>query len=207
VQAERVSKLTSKETTNSNAVEINGIRFELLIPKRVWTIPAKNSQVENPVEIGIRIINKTQAPVRFTRIDPLSVITLQIARTGTDGSLLNLTIVARELLFNRSREERQSNYNCQLVLPGESLTFFPEAKLFWEDEQLTLGEPDQGGSRWYIRLPEVGTYKVGFRYNNPSPGVGVVGCFDPNAVSPTYLETGLWTGKVLTPFVEVQIVE
>ncbi|HAZ45838.1 MAG TPA: hypothetical protein DDW76_32580 [Cyanobacteria bacterium UBA11369] len=49
VQAEIVSKLTFKETTNSNAVEVNGINFETLIPKRVWKIPAKNSQAENPV--------------------------------------------------------------------------------------------------------------------------------------------------------------
>ena len=89
------------------------------------------------------------------------------------------------------------------------MTFFPEAKLFWEDEQLTLGEPDRKSSRWYIRLPEVGTYKVRFIYNYPPPypELALAGCSDPNAVSRTWVETGLWTGKLLTPFVEVQIVE
>ncbi|WP_226583590.1 hypothetical protein [Microseira wollei] len=159
-----------------------------MIPKRVWTIPAKNSQAENPVEIGIRITNKTQAPVRFTGFDPLEVIKLGIERP--DGLVLG-TYIRRAIVFGNSREYPQHNYNCQLVLPGKSLTFFPEAKLFWEDEQLTLGEPDRKGSRWFIKLPEVGTYKVRFIYNNPSPGLAVEGCFDPNAVSRTYIETGL----------------
>lgn len=135
----------------------------------------------------------------------------EIARTGNDGSLLRMrgAVEIFTELFNSSQENRQSNYNCQLVLPGESLTFFPEAKLFWEDEQLTFGEPDRKGSRWYIRLPEVGTYKVRLIYNYPPPypELALAGCSDPNAVSRTWVETGLWTGKVLTPFVEVQIVE
>lgn len=195
VPAERVSKLTSQEAINPNVVEVGGIRFEILIPKRVWTIPAKNSQAKNPVEIGIRITNKTQAPVRFTRLDPLMVITLEIARLN--GSLLNVH-GGRDLLL------KSPKFNCQLVLPGESLTFFLDAKLYWEDEQLTLGGSEELGGLWYFRLPEVGTYKARFRYYNRSP---VGGCYDPNAVSPTDLPTGLWTGEVLTPFVEVQIVQ
>ncbi|MDY7002660.1 MAG: hypothetical protein SWX82_01445 [Cyanobacteriota bacterium] len=68
----------------SNLIEVNGVRFETIVPKRILTLPKKDlikklSDIRKhlstrplhpspgyPVEIGIRITNNSDRPLYFS---------------------------------------------------------------------------------------------------------------------------------------------
>ena len=66
--------------------------------------------------------------------------------------------------------------HCSLLAPGQSLTFFLDAKLYWYDDKLILGGSDGLGGVWYFEDIKPGSYKVSFSYGNQR-SVGV--CFEP----------------------------
>ncbi|WP_206756701.1 hypothetical protein [Planktothrix sp. FACHB-1365] len=70
----KFANLISVESTNGNAVEVDGIRFEILMPQREFTIPAKIPGAHTPVQLGIEITNNTQIPIRFPPFDPLFAV-------------------------------------------------------------------------------------------------------------------------------------
>ncbi|MDY7014037.1 MAG: hypothetical protein SVX43_10670 [Cyanobacteriota bacterium] len=45
--------LQTVEGDSDNAVEVNGVQFEILIPERTWVIPDSQIDGETPVDIGI----------------------------------------------------------------------------------------------------------------------------------------------------------
>ncbi|MBE9229473.1 hypothetical protein IQ264_29125 [Phormidium sp. LEGE 05292] len=195
----RVADLISFESTDSNAVEVDGIRFEILVPERVWLIPTKQLGDEAPVKIGIRITNQKQTAIRFTRFDPQVVLGLEIA--GADGLPL-IRKGGRDMLTEASYEQLA----CPLVQPGESVTFFLDANLYWRNNLLQLGGSDELGGGWYFEALKPGTYKVRLLYGNSS---SVASCYDPTQNPKTRVPDilqGLWVGQAITPFVEVRLV-
>jgi len=78
--------MASFESTDSNGVEVDGIRFETLVPETVWTIPENQPGASTPVQLGIRMINNRSIPVQFNRLDPLFFVILEIM--GENGVFL-----------------------------------------------------------------------------------------------------------------------
>lgn len=199
---ESTAQVISSESTENNAVEVNGVQFEILVPERVWTIPSNQSGAETPVKIGIRITNNTQQSVRFTWLDPLMIMGLQIIKP--DGKPIQRQ-GGRDGLFLTGQPQQVA---CPLVLPGNSLTFFFDAKLYWLNNILHLGGSDGLGGGWYFSSLEPSTYQVRLIYENPY-GVGT--CYNPETMNQeTYVPDivqGLWTGQAITPLVKVRIVE
>ncbi len=196
---ESPDEVISSESTENNAVEVEGVRFEILVPERVWTIPPNEPDAETAVKIGIRITNNTQQAVRFTWLDPLMIMSLQIIKP--DGTAIKRQ-GGRDILL------KSPQLACPLVLPGNSLTFFFDAKLYWLNNILHLGGSDGLGGGWYFSSLEPNTYQVRLIYENP---YGVKACYDPETINQeTYVPDivqGLWTGRAITPLLEVHIVE
>lgn len=48
----------------------DGVIFEMLIPARAWPIPARPAG-RNPIKLGLKITNETDAPLRFSRFDTI----------------------------------------------------------------------------------------------------------------------------------------
>lgn len=111
--------------SNRNAIEINDIQFETLVPQKVLRIPEKGSDAETSVKVGMKITNNTQTPFRF---DLYTTLIPQIIRL--DGELLDTSFSHR--LFSGT----ESDY--PFVIPGDYVTYFPTAKLFWYRNQLAL---------------------------------------------------------------------
>jgi len=86
VEMGRVANMASFESTDSNGVEVDGIRFETLVPETVWTIPENQPGASTPVQLGIRMINNRSIPVQFNRLDPLFFVILEIM--GENGVFL-----------------------------------------------------------------------------------------------------------------------
>lgn len=189
----RVASLISFESTDSNAVEVDGIRFEILMPQRELTIPAKTPGAYTPVQLGIQITNNTQIPIRLPAFDPLFVVLLEIVES--DGKPLR-KYAARGILL------KSDQLACPLVKPGQSTIFFLDAKLFWQNNKLLLGGSDGLGGSWNFDDLKPGTYQARFTYNSNR---SVLPCYDPTAENHNIIR-GIWTGKASTELVMFHLV-
>ncbi|SKB14078.1 exported hypothetical protein [Planktothrix sp. PCC 11201] len=196
----RIASLISLESADRNAVEVDGIRFEIIVPERVWSIPEKHSSSAIPVKIGLRITNQKPTPIHLTRFDPQIVLGLEIV--GADGLPLKGKGIRDRLMGLRMEQ-----LACPLVQAGKSVTFFLDANLYWRDNLLHLGGSDGLGGGWNFDNLKPGIYQVRFLYGNSS---SVAPCYDsiqdPKTRDPQVLQ-GLWTGQATTPFVEVRLVQ
>jgi len=155
------------ESNESNAVEVNGIRFETVVSERVLTIPEAKRGVYTLVELGIRVTNNTQMPFYFSYyfyslFPELIAPDGQVMQTGIRCERINLPI--------------ESNY--VLVVPGEAVTFSHDAFLFWlqnrkkkRDRKLTLNIPfpDQDIYSFCPLYPD--TYQFRFKYRQSGEGM------------------------------------
>jgi len=192
------ANLTSLEPNDNNAVEVDGIRFEILMPERVLKIPDKQLDTETPVKIGIRITNNTEKPVRFPTFDPFMVIGLGIV--GSDGKYLKIG-GGRNLLLNSPQ------IACPLAAPKESLIFFLDAKLFWQNNQLVFGGSDGLGGAWGFVNIQPGIYQAQFGYVSQRPIE--LSCYNYDelkAKGETTIQE-VWRGEASTPFVEFRLVQ
>lgn len=57
----RTAQLISVASADDSVVEVNGVRFEFLVPERVWLIPTNQPNRSTPVKLGVHITNKTIA--------------------------------------------------------------------------------------------------------------------------------------------------
>jgi uncharacterized protein (TIGR03067 family) len=129
-----------------NAVEKDGLRFEILIPDREWQIPENGARTA--VKLALRITNQTNQPVRFTRFD-----TLFPQMIGADGKAPQGRRGRRE-----TRPLKESD--TPLVKPGHSATFDIDASLFWQGGKLRLGGSDGFGGIWWFEDLKPGRYQV-----------------------------------------------
>jgi hypothetical protein len=189
VGIERAVNMTSGKSFDSNAVEIDGIRFETVMPKRILPIPAMQPDATTPVEFGIRITNNTPTPRRFL------LFLLLPTFLGTDeqvippeGPAVNKTNVPQEFDF-------------PLAMPGESLTFFLKGRFFWVNSELWFVVYVKDGGAWSFRNFKPGTNQVLFTYKNSS---SVWNIYDGRLLSAVIED--VWTGVVSTPLVEFCLV-
>src|SRR5262249_23241416 len=123
-------KVVGKEGAAEGATEKDGVRFEILLPDRVWAIPENKAGRRISIKLGLRITNQTDRPQRFTRFDTLFPDML-----GPDGKALSRRNARRETLPIREAD-------CPLVKPADSATFDIDADLFWQDGKLCFGGSD-----------------------------------------------------------------
>ncbi|MDF5737132.1 MULTISPECIES: hypothetical protein [unclassified Nostoc] len=58
--------MTSFESNEINAIEVDNVTFETVVSERVLTIPEAKCGVYTPVQLGIRITNNTQSFFYFS---------------------------------------------------------------------------------------------------------------------------------------------
>lgn len=201
-------RLVQPVEADSNAVEMDGVRFEILVPERVLSIPKNNLMHKLlylmkslspipidyyysfiiPVQIGIRITNNTSTPLRFS-----FYFTLFLEIMGVDG-----LIPFRGEWISHSEP---SNSDVLSVMPGEDITFFPEAEIFglWE-EQFGLRTPTGNGGIWIFQPLTLETYQVRFTYRSDLTMIKIY----ESVKTDTTLD--IWSGQISTPFVDFRLV-
>ncbi|MDJ1172548.1 hypothetical protein [Roseofilum capinflatum] len=193
----------------NNFIEVDGIRFETLVPKRVLTLPKKNliqklsdlgkhllkpplhPSPGYPVEIGIRITNNSDRPLYFT-FNFVLFPELIKAETGeiveVSGGWISLSGVKEP--------------DLALTMPGESTSFFIDAKICWIcGKNYGLSMVISGGEFVFEPL-DLGWYQLRFRYQNQK---GTKQLYD-SIIKKTQVIEGFWIGQVLTPFVDIWFV-
>lgn len=215
-------RLVQPVEADSNAVEMDGVRFEILVPERVLSIPKNNlihklmylmkflspspipiyySSFIIPVQIGIRITNNTSTPLRFS-----FYFTLFLEIMGVDGLIP----------FGDGgwiRPSCLSNSDILSVMPGEDITFFPETEIIgiWEDKfglRITTGNSDTlifqplTLETYQVLIFEpltLETYQVRLTYSSEQAMVKIYESVE------TYTTLEVWSGQISTPFVDFRI--
>ncbi|WP_377473714.1 MAG: hypothetical protein P2A85_15875 [Microcoleus anatoxicus] len=179
---------------NNSAVEVDGIRFETFIPEPLLTLPNKNDNSYQSVQIGMRITNNTPTPFYFSiygSFYPYLVMPDGEVKRGAYGND-----------WIRGPEE----FDFPLVTPGKSLTFFPDTHLFWTNHrQFSLGVSDGGGGYCAFEQLKPGIYHFRFQYYTTSDTIrkkNIAG----ESIETRPIEK-VWTGWVDTPFVEFHLIE
>ncbi|OUL35527.1 hypothetical protein BV372_10780 [Nostoc sp. T09] len=173
--------------TDRKAVEVNGIRFETIVPENIWRISLSNLfEVSPSVEIGIRITNNSSISERFCSYTTLIPVLL-----GENGLILGQQLGGGSTGWVGSKE---SDYH--LVKPQESVTFFVTAHIEGRtDGLLNLIVNGTGYGYWSLEGLKLGIYQLQLTYRaltNPPDG----GLFED-----------LWKGMVHTPFVEFCLIQ
>jgi len=182
---------------SSDNVEVNGIRFETVMPERVLTIPDKKTRYQSLAPLGIRITNNTQNPWYFTFLfayKPQLKVGNQLEEPG----------------FMSDRMLRPRFDDFLLARPGETVTFFLPTSIQVIPETLNTPHPkcaigiqfrNEDDFDVFTGLTQ-GTYQIRFTY-----GVDSWMAKDYQKwVDPGFLNLdNLWLGQVTTPFVEFKI--
>ncbi|MDY6806153.1 MAG: hypothetical protein SXA11_20440 [Cyanobacteriota bacterium] len=144
--------------------EANNIRFETLISEPVLTIPPQKIDARTSVEFGIRVINLSPNSYRFIffYLRP-EIVTADGKKVKTSGGI------------NAHRSPLADDF--VLLKPGDSVTSFINAQLFWSLEpfvpkeyakQLVLQGRNKLGFVWSFLGLKRDTYLVRFPYENRS---------------------------------------
>lgn len=184
--------MTSEESFDSNAVEVDGICFETLVPERVFKLPQKKGNAGTSVQIGMNITNNTSTPLHFsgycTLIPELLQPNGQVSKWGRNSNVLI--------------EPLESDF--PLVMPEESISFFPDTTLFrWDRNQFGLSIHFGDGSVWVSDELKPGIYRFRFSYQKFSLTTeSTAGGWE--SIESRLLEK-VWSGWVDTPFVELHL--
>jgi hypothetical protein len=190
--------MTSFEENYSDAVEVDGVRFETAVSERVLTIPAIKPGVYTPVQIGIRVTNNTQNPLCFSFyfysfFPELIAPDGQAMQTGYHCERLNIPI--------------ESDF--VLATPGESVTLSRNAILVWtwnqkkkRDRKLEFYIPFRDGDFFIFYPLNPGTYQFRLKYEIFRENVESFSEY----IEPTILQK-VWTGKILTPLMDIHLIQ
>jgi hypothetical protein len=173
--------------SDKNAVQVDGIHFETVVPQQIWNISCSElSDTSSPIQIGINITNNTSSSQRFC-----SFTTLIPALMGADGFILG-----RNFGSGSTGWISPSESDFYLVMPGESKTFFVSVHIEkGRDGLFNLIVNDTGKGYWLLPGLKLGIYQVRLTYRT------LTNLFD------TELFEDLWRGLVHTPFVEFCLVQ
>ncbi|GGA25966.1 hypothetical protein [Okeania sp. KiyG1] len=193
----------------NNFIEVNGVRFEIIVPKRVLTLPKKDilqklSDIGKhlskpplhpspgyPVEIGIRITNNSDRPLYFSFYFALFPEIIR-AKDGVS--------VPFDIGWFSPVSPLKSDFI--LAIPGESISFFLDANICWLCGKNYGFTTSFGGERLLIQPLHSEGYKLRLIYENQKD---TKECYDFLNKQTQVIE-GLWTGQVLTPFVDIWLV-
>ena len=176
-------------TDNNNAVEVDGVTFETVVPNQVVTIPENMPDIKTTWQVGIRITNKTSLPIRFNKYQ------LTPEFIGFNGKTLFMHDSDFSLILHED--------DFPLVQPGKSFIVFWEGEFYWRENSLLFVayDPSRGRSLSF-RTFSPGTYHVRLTYENANTEISYV---DPRNGQPRQLK-GIVKGLFSTPRVEIKLV-
>jgi hypothetical protein len=177
--------------TNRNAIEVDNIQFETVLSENLLTMPDKNCKEETALQIGMRVTNNTSNPLRFD-----FYATLIPELVSLNGQALDTSYFCPRL-----ESSKESDY--PLVCPGESVTHFQFAKLFWfKNDQLRLQITAEDGSFWIFHNVVPSVYQIRFVYKKNNL------LETNNSQKNMDLQSLSWVSKtiVCTPFVELSFI-
>ena len=177
----------------SNAIEINGVRFETVVSPQKLTIPDNQPDARKFIRLGLRISNNTSEEfiVNWCYGAWLEIIDSKGKRLQNEAMSFGL------------RQPTGSDF--YLIFPEESTEFVVNGMLSWFNNSLTLSFKDKNRDLWW-QFSDIkpDTYQIRFFYRNPSKEIE---SFDIKLLDfyERMQSIGLWKGEVVTPLVKVDL--
>ncbi|MDC0834378.1 hypothetical protein CKA32_004780 [Geitlerinema sp. FC II] len=176
---------------DGNVVELDGVKFETIIPETTWKIPNRTSEMRFPVKLGLRINNQKQQIVRFTQYDTLSP-----QMVDPNGQIL-------QLKGSRNRSSPPTVSDCPLLHPEKSVTFVLDGELSWQNNKLQLRWSDGFGGIWFFDDLKPSTYTIRIDYAASTKPLSMydlkIGTFRP--------VTQLWRSALNTNFIKIRLTQ
>ena len=173
-------------STDSSAIEVNGVQFKTEIPDTVLTIPPNLPDASTHIKLGIRATNKTSTALYFEQMYSFSFTLLD-----DDGKDIQFTDTRRRLRVDKGPKP-------YLVEPGESALFVCDGTLDWLMNQLLLAIPNKAGGNCLFAGLKPGKYQIQLIYH--------ISELMANYLNEHVLEK-VWTGWIALPFLEFHLVE
>jgi hypothetical protein len=192
--------MTIGESSDNNAVEVDGVRFETILSDRLWTVPIKRTKQDDgtSVVLGFSITNNTSTPYYFSCFQFLPEIITSDSQNIIRG-------------YQADGVGVRDASDLHLTMPGKCVTFSQTAQCFWErrypkikrkqERDLRLFMPFTNREYWQFQLPSTGNYSMRFKYEVTNEEVN---CYD-ELIDKQCLKM-IWVGQVFTPFIEICIV-
>lgn len=157
------------------------------------------------VQIGLRVTNHSPEAVRLNPFI-LGGQSLKLKFSDTKGEILALDgqINTRDVITSRDLHR----FICRSLLPGSSVEIPFYFILYRHEGSVRFGASDNYLT--YLEGIEPGAYKLQFTYTSFAEHL----CYDPNSLNAYGITLprigvieGLWQGEVVTPAVEIQVLE
>jgi|GEM_PF-6764495 len=191
---EFITLRVASSVRESTAIEIDGVRFEVLVPEQQVLIPPRQPGAETPVSLTLRITNHSDRAYQFT---PFKTLRLQFWETRT--RILKAQGFEQWIDWPRLAD-------FQLLRPGEQIDFAVEAKLYWQEGKLRLGGINEFGKRWYFDNLKTGSYQIRFLYFVGDRMLHELSCCGVGE-EVNKVRAALWRSQLVdTPWVELHLV-
>lgn len=149
---EKRAALISGESADSTAVEVDGIRLEML-PYFVLPIPEKRPGASTDIMVWAVLANNRQTPFPLTLFDSLA------------PELIGSNSHPLQPQRKRDRQSRTGEDDCWLLQPKERMNFGMEASLSWENRKLQL-KTSGLGYFWSFDNLAPSTYQLRLTYHS-----------------------------------------
>lgn len=188
---------------------LDGIEFEMVMPKSVVLIPPKQPVAKTQVQFGIQIINNTADPRNFllftARPEFIQANKQKIPHSGPH--------------VNTAASPELSDF--KLLMPGESVTFLVEGYFEWFKSELKFAFIGKDATHWWYGNFELGTYSINVIYENSYPtweqaswGDGIISLMPMrkqpknNYLTPETIKIeDVWVGKIFTSPLEFRLIQ
>ena len=125
-------------STDSSAIEVNGVQFKTEMPDNVLTIPPNLRDASTHIKLDLCATNKTSTALYFEQMYSFSFTLLD-----DDGKDIQFTDTRRRLRVDKGPKP-------YLVEPGESALFVCDGTLDWLMNQLLLAIPNKSWWQLFI---------------------------------------------------------
>ncbi|MEH2246058.1 hypothetical protein [Nostoc sp.] len=187
-------RLVQLLSTDSNAIEVDGVLFKIDMPESVLTISSKLFKAKTDVKLGIYITNNTSTTLCFYQLSSIDAILI-----SDDGKPINRSGNPTKLAWKNNEQ------NYYLLQPGEKMFLDLCGKLFWYSSQLqfaisskTHSLNGKSGSYYFPNLKAGALYRLQVIYQ--------VSELRARRLEEQILEK-FWSGRIAMPLVEFGLIK
>ncbi|MEH2055844.1 MAG: hypothetical protein V7K97_06685 [Nostoc sp.] len=187
-------RLVQLLSTDSNAIEVDGVLFKIDMPESVLTIPSKLFKAKTDFKLGIYITNNTSTTLGFYQLSSIDAILI-----SDDGKPINYSGDPTNLAWKNNEQ------NYYLVQPGEKMFLDLCGKLFWYSSQLqfaisskTRSLNGKSGFYYFPNLQAGTLYRLQVIYQ--------VSELRARRLEEQVLEK-FWSGRIAMPIIEFRLIK
>jgi hypothetical protein len=194
---ERVACEIADISTENRVTEVDGVRFEIVVPQRIITIPPKEPDTSIDIEFELKITNNSSTQKIFSHF-----FTLNLDIIAPNSKKLNWQ-------YRRIGRTRLTQWPDFIFLqPEESFVFTLKGKFFWDNKRFVFVRAETLNTPVWKLIDEdfkAGKYQVSLRYKSESLFSFLRGFSKYLSLKDEDYHY-LWQDEVATPFIDICLI-